>query len=67
MSDFQEIRARLRGTHPPEPTSGGSSIATLLLLAACGVAIGFATLWLMPQGYSISLASLLNKMRAFLR
>jgi hypothetical protein len=67
MSDFQEIRDRLRGTDPPEPDSGDSSIATLLLLAACGIAIGFAALWLMPHGYSISLASLLNKMMAFLR
>jgi hypothetical protein len=31
------------------------------------VAVGFATLWLMPYDYSISLSSLLNKMRAFWR
>ena len=67
MSDLQEIRDRLRGPNPPEPDSGDSSIANLLLLAACGVAVGFAALWLMPYDYSISLSSLLNKMRAFWR
>jgi hypothetical protein len=67
MSDLQEIRDRLRGRDLPEPDSGDSSIATLLLLAACGIAIGFAALWLMPYDYSFSLSSLLNRMRAFWR
>jgi hypothetical protein len=65
MSDFQEIRARLRGSVQPEPESGDSSIANLLLLAACGIAIGFAALWLMPHGYSVSLSSLVRTITSY--
>jgi hypothetical protein len=66
MTDMQEIRARLCATDAPERNSGGS-ILILLLLAACGLAIGFAALWLMPQVYPVSPSTAWRSFIAFWR
>jgi hypothetical protein len=66
MSDLNEIRARFRDQKAAKSTSG-SSMSALLALAACGVSIGFAALWLAPQVSPVSLSSLLRTMSSYWR
>jgi hypothetical protein len=67
MSNLEEIRTRLRSGAETQPGSGGSSVPILLLLAICGIAIGFAALWLMPHVSSKSLYSLVDGAKSFWR
>ena len=62
MSNLEEIRAQLRAGVDTQPASG-NSILLLVVLAACGIAIGFAALWLIPGASSISPSSLLAAIR----
>jgi hypothetical protein len=66
MSDFHEIRARFRDQEAAK-SSSGSSTPALLALAACGISIGFAALWLAPQVSPVSLSSLLRTMSSYWR
>lgn len=67
MSNLEEIRAQLRTGEGSPPSSGGDSIPILLLLAVCGIAIGFAALSLMPRVHPVSLYSIVNTLRSFWR